>query len=454
LRLSLDKGYSKSGFFWSDAVSASPMNAEWHRVVAQARGLSDEARLRLFVATAQKPSDEPPVDQTAQNPFANPKWRPRLGPPDPFLNVDEVFVRQAAVGNSFRKDGTPHLWVGGFVSGDGTKTPVLRQLRVEYNHRGYLEHLPAIYRPPHGRGTVDARGAVTINGSTPPSLDSQVNVDSNRTFLLRWLSLLEGTFGEVRDKIDSLAMLFDVAAVPHEFLLWLASWFAVDLDETWDEARQRDAVRHAFARAGRRGTAGGLREALRVFAGVDAVIEEPILNAAWWILPSGSNPEAGCACHAKESAAPVAGGDSVLGFTTMLASASPQGAVLGTSATLDQSHIIDGEDFGVPLFEAIAHQVSVLVPRGLAHCEARRQLIRTVIEREKPAHVAYHLCLIEPQLRLGWQARVGMDAIVAGPTPPGKLDENFVLGVVTTGSAAGAGSPSTPERVGFIQLAS
>jgi hypothetical protein len=46
--------------------------------------------------------------------------------------------------------------------------------------------------------------------------------------------------------------------------------------------------------------------------------------------------------------------------------------------------------------------------------------VRAVIEREKPAHTTYHLCVIEPRMRVGAQARLGIDTIVSqGPPPAG-----------------------------------
>jgi hypothetical protein len=51
-----------------------------------------------------------------------------------------------------------------------------------------------------------------------------------------------------------------------------------------------------------------------------------------------------------------------------------------------------------------------------------------VIEREKPAHTMYHLCIVEPRMRVGFQARVGIDTVVAGAPTPSKLDDQMVLG--------------------------
>ena len=135
------------------------------------------------------------------------------------------------------------------------------------------------------------------------------------------------------------------------------------------------------------------------------------------------------------------GETSTLGFTTMLAPAHPQGAVVGTSATLGQSHLTRGDDFGAVLFEDVAHRFCVQVycaeltrPGALADVQA-------VIEREKPAHTTYHLCVIEPHMRVGVQARVGIDAIVAEAPPAAQT--GMVLGM---GRLAAEAEPCETEE--------
>jgi hypothetical protein len=44
--------------------------------------------------------------------------------------------------------------------------------------------------------------------------------------------------------------------------------------------------------------------------------------------------------------------------------------------------------------------------------------VHRIVEREKPAHTDYRLQLIFPDLRIGMQSRLGIDAIVGGE-PPG-----------------------------------
>ena len=57
--------------------------------------------------------------------------------------------------------------------------------------------------------------------------------------------------------------------------------------------------------------------------------------------------------------------------------------------------------------------------------------LEAVLEHEKPAHTDYHLCLIEPRFRVGFQAQVGIDTIVASPAPELTLGEEQALGFAT-----------------------
>ena len=93
----------------------------------------------------------------------------------------------------------------------------------------------------------------------------------------------------------------------------------------------------------------------------------------------------------------------------MLAAAQPQGAVVGTTATLDYSNLITTEEFGTPLFEDVAHQFTVQISSAELRCPEAVARVRRVLDREKPAHTDYHLCTIQPRMRVGFQAMVGLD---------------------------------------------
>jgi phage tail-like protein len=393
IRLSVNQGYRQRGVLWSNPINVGSLKVSWHRVLAVTEELANDAHLRLFVHTSNDETDEPQVDPDSDDPFSDSRWipgRPTVASPDPYLDVNDLFIGGAP---------SAYLWVGVLFESEGKTTPVVSQMRVEFDHRSYLEDLPAIYR-------------MTDGGSD---------------FLLRFVSLFETFFGGIEGEIDGLSRLFEPQAAPKQLLPWLASWLALELDEDWDEKRQRDAIAAAFDRYARRGTADGLRRALLDLTQVNAIIDEPILNSSWWLLPAPAGScKCGQACRNLAEGSWQATGNSILGTTTMLASAQPQGAVVGATATLDYSHLITNQDFGAPLFEDLAHQFNIQIYRSELGCAATLPKIKAVIEREKPAHTAYHLCIIEPRLRVGFQARVGIDAVVGGQPGMMKLDEAMI----------------------------
>lgn len=102
--------------------------------------------------------------------------------------------------------------------------------------------------------------------------------------------------------------------------------------------------------------------------------------------------------------------------------------------SLEVGHTAVGEgrplaaaDFGAPLSDDYAHLFTVMVHAADVPLVAQRQALRELIESEKPAHTDFNLCLVEPRMRVGVQARVGIDSIVAGPGPAMRLGAN-VLG--------------------------
>lgn len=402
VRLLPGKAYSKQGVFWTDAIVAPRNKVTWHRLEAIGTAPAPDTHLDLFYFVSNDPGDAPAPPVSGRHPFSDPKWRP--GPPD----VTDLFLVSEA---------SLYVWVGAYFSGNGLASPVVQQMRVEFDHTGYLGYLPAIYQKP---------GAC-------------------KDFLPRFLSLFETFFGQAESAIRALPLLFDPRAAPVEYLPWLAGWLALTLDEDWGEATQRLAIAEAFASYALRGTPAGLRKALLDRAGVTAVIQEPILNAAWWALPAPE--QSPCAEEAGAATRPLtwqAAENSVLGYTTMLAPAESQGAVVGTTAVLDQSQVITEQEFGAPLFSDVAFQFSVQVYRGQVSSPQSLDRVRRTVEQEKPAHAAYHLCVLEPRLRIGFQSRVGVDTIVAGPPPSLRLGETGNLG--TDAALAGRSPGAVGER--------
>ena len=102
--------------------------------------------------------------------------------------------------------------------------------------------------------------------------------------------------------------------------------------------------------------------------------------------------------------------------------------VHGGCETLEIGHAIVGVDrpladdqYGAPLADDFAHLFTVVVPAAQVPLAAQRAALLELIEAEKPAHTDFRLCLVEPRMRVGVQARLGIDSIVAGGGPPMNL---------------------------------
>jgi phage tail-like protein len=121
--------------------------------------------------------------------------------------------------------------------GNGQRTPRISRLRVYYPRFSYLEnYLPSIYRE-----------------------DQQ-----SASFLDRFLANFEGFYTSIEDRIASSQVLFDIRSAPPEALEWLAGWFGIILDPTWDENKRRLFIKRAIDFYQFRGTMRGLRAALRL----------------------------------------------------------------------------------------------------------------------------------------------------------------------------------------------
>ncbi len=153
-----------------------------------------------------------------------------------------------------------------------------------------------------------------------------------------------------------------------------------------------------------------MRRYLEMFTGVHARIEEPAASIGLFRLDESVS----------------------VGFNTLLAPEHEQGAVLNTTAVLGQSSVLDPRDIGTPLFTDVVHRFSVHVYGAEIDTPARLAAVERIVDAEKPAHTVSHVCVIGPTMRVGSQARIGIDSIVAGPLPDLQLGVAGGLEVRTT----------------------
>lgn len=389
VRLAREGAAVRQGVLWGGPVTLGGEPHTWQRL--QALGDTWGGLVTFFVHTG---GGAPPDPDPA-----------RLGEPDGGFNP--LFWRRIGegVGDVLVGERSLRLWIGALLVGDGRGGPSVEQLRISFDEEGYAQHLPAIYRVPE-----------KVSPDPPPG---------SREALERFLALFESFFADAEQTIDGLRRLFDPATTPAAWLDWLAGWLALELEEGWPEAKKRRILAGAFAAYAWRGTARGLTRVLAERLGVLASLGEPHAQTGWWVLP--------------EDPGDSSAGGSQLGFSTRLAPASPYGAVLGSTAVLAGSHLLEEEDVGEPLFTNSAYQFSVTLPRSQVSAPATLAAVRELIEREKPAHTNYQICLVEPGIRVGYQALLGVDTLLGGgPAPASRLGEPNGRGLVLAGEPAGS----------------
>ena len=255
------------------------------------------------------------------------------------------------------------------LRGDGRTTPRLRGLRAYYPRFSYLAHyLPAVYRE-------DVRSA---------------------SFLDRFLANFEGAYTTLEDKIAAVQVLFDVRSVPEDALDWLASWFEIALDPGWDEERRRLFIANAMEFFQMRGTLPGLLAALRLT--LDDFVDASIFS------PQPAHPRS---IRIAET------------FRTR------QGDVESTPIA------------GLVAMRATAHRFTVQLPvtssteLNTGALQRRIDLVKRLVDLEKPAHTIYDIQLYWAMFRVG-EGRLGEDSLIAQGSrapqlmPPLVLDQGYL----------------------------
>ncbi|HEU4655138.1 MAG TPA: phage tail protein [Steroidobacteraceae bacterium] len=256
-------------------------------------------------------------------------------------------------------------------------------------------------------------------------------------FLGRWLALLRGEFGRIEEFLDDMPRVANVRFAPPSALSWLAQWLGLELPQIADDAERRTLLARAVQLFARRGTKASIAEFVALHTGIKPAIVESFAERSIWILGSSSrldldtrlpaldplgmivpDENAGSGCcppladdHAQCS--PCAHSNAV---PEMSAIQTPIGrVVVGESGPLASYQI------GLPLYSEIAYRFCVLVDSYRACDAGTRQEIARIVDREKPAHTDYRVEYVAPEMRVGLQARVGLDAIVGGEPPPFRL---------------------------------
>ncbi|MBI1762141.1 MAG: hypothetical protein HYR56_11980 [Acidobacteria bacterium] len=235
--------YAVAGVILSEVFDSAEPDCVWHRVMLDAC-LPPETRVsvRSRAANEQAALDAAPWQSEPQF------YLRRSGSELPFIahppgRATWELLLQRARGRYLQLEVT--------LLGDGRATPRLAALRVYFPRFSYLaQYLPAVYRE-------DATSA---------------------SLLERLLANFEGILTGIEDRIAAAQLLFDWRSAPAETLDWLADWFGLVTDPTWDEARKRLLLKYALTFFQARGTVAGLRLALRL--ALDAKVDDTLITCA------------------------------------------------------------------------------------------------------------------------------------------------------------------------------
>jgi len=267
-------------------------------------------------------------------------------------------------------------------SASAQTSPIVKQVRLATAAEDYLDYLPLTYR----RNDQDG-------------------------FLSRWLKLLHSEFARIEDALDVLPRLADPDFVPSESIVWLAQWFAMELPVIADDAQRRTLIHRALSLTARRGTPASIAQFVEMHTGIRPTIVEAFDQRRMWILGVSSRLDFDTRLPSMEAMGMVVP-DSAAGACCP----GPIGnAVVGANGPLA------AHQSGLPLFSHEAHRFCVVIDAYRVSGAGVMEELNRIVEREKPAHTDYRIELVAPELRIGWQARIGIDTIV-GERPSIGLD--------------------------------
>lgn len=106
------------------------------------------------------------------------------------------------------------------------------------------------------------------------SSDSPFQENPMAPFFERYLRGFEDTFSAMRMALTELHRLFGAYSTPPDFLVWLAAWVAMPMHESWPEMKRRQLIEHAVELFRWRGTRRGLSRFIEIYTGYRPVIND------------------------------------------------------------------------------------------------------------------------------------------------------------------------------------
>jgi phage tail-like protein len=389
------------------AIDSGQPRCRWHRVRVDA---DVPARTNVLVAVATSEDPAPPGTIAGLAPDGFP-----AGPP----NQDD-WQDGGLASADFLIDQPPgrYLYVWLRLTGNGTATPVVHRIRLDFPRVTSADQLPAVY-------TQD-----------PAAAD----------FTERFLSLFDASFEEADRAIERYPALLDPGGVPDEVLPWLGGLLGLAFDPGWDATIRRNLLAAAPSLYRGRGTAAALSQAIKIVFGVDVAISELAADRNWAALgqasqlgssPPGSSP-LGSSPPGSSPPGSSQAGSSPLG-STRLFSRSRTRFLVGSSALSSAPIRSFGNPDDDPL-TAQANRIQVLVPPASGGSGPDLAALRQLVVSQAPAHTVAEVRPGGLGLVVGIWSAVGVDTALAPLPAP----------VLQASTTPGAGQPVTLGRCSVL----
>jgi len=391
--------FQTSGTYWSAALDSQFYRCQWHRIMLRAQ-LPPKTAIQISTYASE-----------VQQPFS----QVQLLPDDAWqTNLTVTAIGKEWDALIFSSPGR-YLWLRLQLSGNGSATPVVQSIRLEYPRISLRRYLPAVFAQDPG-GT---------------------------DFADRFLSIFDTTLRSVERKIDNQAAYFDPLSAPAtpvkpgqmDFLTWLASWVGVSLDRQMPVAQRRTVLKRAGKFLCIRATRIGLWRQLLLFLRM-----EPKTVCCPHDQPKSTcNPQLrNCAPVVKKPCAwqppPLIlenyqlrrwmflgqgrlGDDAVLWGMRIV-----NRSQLSRNAQAGVTQLITTPDPFHDPFLAYSHKFTVFVPASFGASDQKRRALINLLEAEKPAHTQYQVEYVAPRLRIGFQSMIGLDSVV------GRYPSQFRIG--------------------------
>jgi phage tail-like protein len=416
--------YNTTGLYISEGLDSKLYQCQWHRVILQAqvpRGC--RASVSTYTTEVLQPADY------------------ISGLPDEAWETNQtLFQADSGMWDCLiRSNGGRYLWLRLQFRSNGSATPSVESIVIEFPRISLRRYLPAVF------------------GEDP----------SGAQFTDRFLSIFDTTLRSIEKEIDTEARYFDPLATPAvpdpktgvDFLSWLASWIGVVFDRQWPEAKRRQFLKRVARLYHIRGTREGLWRQLLFYLGMEpeticCANDQP--RTACRPEPSNCEPVVKLPCAWQPPPLILEHyqlrrwlflGQGRLGDQAVLwGKRIVDRSQLNAGAQVSQTQLITTQDPYRDPFHVYAHKFSVFVPACYGRSDRHRKALENLLKAEQPAHTLALLVFVEPRFRIGFQSMIGLDSVI------GRYPEGVTLNATPLGQASVLGEPPDKQGKPTLQI--